>query len=163
MRLPCYASQITKEGIHGADITDVGDVVQVQRLVGQQAGRHQGQGDILVPSGGDSAPEPTPALDVEVVHGVPVSLPPATRQGGWITNVARRRPGSTAWMPVVSEPPPVSLLGKGVNLLAQGVELSLHDGEALALRHFLGLGRAVVGGKRGGLLGQGIDLLRQVG
>ena len=46
--------------------------------------------------------------------------------------------------------------GQDDSLLAQGVDLSLHDVEALALRRFPGLRRVVVGGER-------LDLLRQVG
>ena len=53
--------------------------------------------------------------------------------------------------------------GEGGGLLAQGVQLSLHDVEALALGRFLSLCRCIGGVQRGGLLGQGFDLLRQVG
>ena len=49
-----------------------------------------------------------------------------------------------------------SLLGKDVNPLAQGVNLSLHDVETLALRRFLSLRRVIVGSEC-------LDLLRQVG
>ena len=53
--------------------------------------------------------------------------------------------------------------GQGCGLLAQGVDLPLHDGEALALRHLLVLRRLVVGGKSLGLLGERSDLQCQAG
>src|SRR5215217_2768340 len=76
---------------HGVDVQDLGDVAQHHRLVGQQAGGHDGQRGVLVPGRADGAAQRLPALDDEALHDAPSSRP----FGGTAaySTVAGSRPG----------------------------------------------------------------------
>ncbi len=50
------------------DIADLWDVMQHDRLVGEQCGGEQGQRGVLVARGRDTAVEPSAALDDEAFH-----------------------------------------------------------------------------------------------
>ena len=54
---------------HGADVGDVGKVVETNRLVGEQRGGDQRKGGVLVAARRDRAPERHAAFDDELVHG----------------------------------------------------------------------------------------------
>jgi len=68
-------AQALHQRAHGAHIADVGDVVERDRFLGEQAGGEQGQCGILVARRGDLALQRMPPLDDELLH----LLPPCDR------------------------------------------------------------------------------------
>ena len=53
---------------HGRDVLDVGDVAELDLLVGEERRRHDRQGRVLAPGDRDAALEPAPATDTEDFH-----------------------------------------------------------------------------------------------
>ena len=67
-RLDRY-TQALEQRAHDAHVPDVGDIVQDDRFVGQQAGRKERQGGILVAGGRHLALKLVASLDLEDLHG----------------------------------------------------------------------------------------------
>jgi hypothetical protein len=53
---------------HGADIGEIGDIVQPHRFIRQQTGRHQGQGGILGAADPDLPLEGMSAANTNSIH-----------------------------------------------------------------------------------------------
>ena len=101
-------TEIGEEGEEVVDVEDAGDVVEVDELVGENAGREHGQRGVLVAHGPEGAVQGVATFDDESAHGARKREGREGRKGQAGGRSLQKRPETRA-LPALQGPPPGEL------------------------------------------------------